>query len=799
MTNRIVAILLGVVLAAHAAPAAEFVVAPDGADTNPGTKARPFASIARARDAVRASGKAGREPVTVFLRGGTYYLDSTLVFTSADSGSATAPVVYAACEGETPVVSGGVRISLTWEPYRDGILKAKAPADFATDQLFINGVRQPMARYPNFDPKAKYFFGFAADAFSRKRAARWTDPAGGFIHAMHRSHWGDFHYRITGKDAKGEVLYEGGWQNNRRMGMHGQHRFVENLFEELDAPGEWFLDAGTGTLYVYPPVGVDLSKAVVEGVRLKHLVAFRGSEQTPVRFITLRGLTFRHAARTFMENREPLLRSDWTTYRGGAVVFDGAEDCTVRDGFVDTVGGNGIFVNTYNRRITITGCRILNAGASSISFVGDPKAVRNPRFEYHERQALADIDRTPGPKTNNYPADCLVHDNLLVRNGRVEKQTAGVNLSMAARITIRHNSIYDCPRAGINICDGTWGGHVIEYNDVFDTVKETGDHGSFNSWGRDRFWHLTDLADDELGTGRLADLPKWDAVETTVIRNNRWRCDHGWDIDLDDGSTNYHIVNNLCLNGGIKNREGFYRVVENNIMVNNGFHPHVWYANSGDVFRRNIVCRAYRPARMSKTRAWGREMDENLLHSAEKTGPAVELQKASRRDEHSVYGDARFVAPGVGDYRVQDGSPARGLGFLNFPMDRFGVVSPALRAIARTPVLPAAPGKAARGKPASGRRYAWFGADVRTLAGQGDLSATGLAKEKGVLIVHLPGNAPAAVMGFREGDVILSVGGKATDTAGDLLRVLKQPPKTKGVDVAVWRDQKTIRMAVRAP
>lgn len=60
---------------------------------------------------------------------------------------------------------------------------------------------------------------------------------------------------------------------------------------------------------------------------------------------------------------------------------------------------------------------------------------------------------------------------------------------MAARITVDHNSIYRVPRAGINIGDGTWGGHRITHNDVFDTVLQTGDHGAFNSWGRDRYWH----------------------------------------------------------------------------------------------------------------------------------------------------------------------------------------------------------------------------------------------------------------------------------------------------------------------
>jgi hypothetical protein len=86
----------------------------------------------------------------------------------------------------------------------------------------------------------------------------------------------------------------------------------------------------------------------------------------------------------------------------------------------------------------------------------------------------------------------------------------------------------------------------------------------------------------------------------------------GWDIDLDDGSSFYIITNNLCLRGGIKNREGFGRVVENNIMVDGGYDPHVWFAESGDIFRRNIVWTAYRPAVMHRP-PWGKEMDFNLV------------------------------------------------------------------------------------------------------------------------------------------------------------------------------------------
>ena len=282
-------------------------------------------------------------------------------------------------------------------------------------------------------------------------------------------------------------------------GINRGIQFVENVFDELDAPGEWFLNSKTHTLYFYPPAGLDLKNAVVEATRLRTLVEFRGDEEHPVKWITLRGLIFRQAARTVMDTKEPLLRSDWAIYRGGAVFFNGAEDCALEDSFMDQVGGNAVFVNNYNRRVAVRGTQIAKAGASGICFVGDPQAARSPLFNYGQVQPLAQIDRTPGPKSDNYPAECLVDDCLIHLTGRVEKQTAGVEIDLAQGITIRHCSIYDMPRAGINIGDGCWGGHVIEFCDIFDTVKETGDHGSFNSWGRDRYWRPNICRSQRLG------------------------------------------------------------------------------------------------------------------------------------------------------------------------------------------------------------------------------------------------------------------------------------------------------------
>ena len=99
-----------------------------------------------------------------------------------------------------------------------------------------------MARYPNYDEQAIRFNGTSAEATAPSRVKQWKHPETGYLHAMHRSDWGDFHYRITGKDNKNQLTLEGGWQNNRQSGLHPDNRMVENIFEELDAPGEWFFD-----------------------------------------------------------------------------------------------------------------------------------------------------------------------------------------------------------------------------------------------------------------------------------------------------------------------------------------------------------------------------------------------------------------------------------------------------------------------------------------------------------------------------------------------------------------------------
>jgi hypothetical protein len=750
-----------------------YFVSTHGNDNNPGTRVRPFASISRAVE--KARGQSGK--INVYLMGGTYRLNHAIVFTGQDSRESGGELALINFKKQKVIVSGCALLHLKWMPYKNGIWKASVEQNVQFDELFVNGQLQHMARYPNYDTIAHYLDGTAEDVLSPERIARWKSPADGYIHALHPSQWGDVHYIITGKNDKGELMMEGGWQNNRRMGMSEKYRFVENIFEELDTANEWYFDKRAKTLYYFPPAGLNLRTATFETPQLASLFEFRGQETKPVRNITISGLVLTQTVRTFMQNKEPLLRSDWTIYRGGAVTYEGTENCRLVNCTLVNVGGNAVFYSKYNRSCEVSGCQISNVGASAVCFVGDPDAVRSPSFEYNQFVPIAKMDRVPGPKTNNFPKDCIVYDNLMFNLGLVEKQSAGVELSMCQNITVSHNTIYDVPRAGINVSEGTWGGHVIEYNDVFNTVKETRDHGSFNSWGRDRYWHPDKRKMDSI-VAAYPDLALLDVTTPIILRNNRFRCDHGWDIDLDDGSSNYIIYNNLCLNGGIKLREGVNRIVENNIMINNTFHPHVWFRNSNDIFRHNIVGAGYLPIGIS---VWGKEVDYNVFPDSASLSEA----QARGTDMHSVYMPQLFKNPAKGDFRFKAGSAAFSVGFKNIAMDSFGVVSSKLKALAKKVNFPMvmAPIQAA-----DSETIDFMGAKVKKLTTLGEQSATGMAAIRGIIVISVAPDRASAF--FRTNDVIISLNGEPTNSLKDLQKARMSVIGTSA-EIIIFRNQHT--------
>lgn len=770
MKNLVWSTLLFLLSAFSAFAQKEIFVSVQGNDQHAGSQEKPLRTLGAALTLV----KTGNDPqIRIYFREGVYYFDSPEIITPATLQGKTLSI--SAWKNEKVVISGTKKLNLQWKKSNGGIWKA-AVSDFV-EQLWINGEKKVLARYPNYQ-EGVLFNGTSEDALSPSRIKKWKDPAGGFIHTLHAGMWGSQHYVITGR-IKDSLTYEGGYQVTRPSRIHPKSRFVENIKEELDAPDEWFWDKKEQMLSYYPSSDEVLENAVVEVAATPQLLVLKGTEENPVSGVTIERLCFVRTNRTFMEPYETLMRSDWGIYRGGAVFLDNTQDCTIRNCEFKELGGNAVFVSRYALNDTIQGNHFHQIGTSAICLVGDTSAVRSPACGYDDFIPYGQMDLTPGPRNGLYPRQCLVEDNLIHDLGTVEKQVAGVEIQTAALIDVRHNTIYDIPRAGINVGDGAFGGHVIEYNDVFNTVLETRDHGAFNSWGRDRYWHPDFRTMDRLTQEHPA-LILLDALYTTIIRNNRFRCDHGWDIDLDDGSSNYHIYNNLCLRGGIKLREGFYRRVENNLVVNNSLHPHLWFAKCGDVVRRNVFMQPYYPISLF---GWGEEVDYNFFTS----DMALEKVRKEKTDGHSRVGFLEFKDALQGDYTLPAGSGAFLIGFENIPMDRFGVYSPVFKALAKKPEFQKLQQV---DRTDDAKVYDWMGARIRVIKGLGDQSAYGLPDERGIVIVSVKPGSSVDKAGLRSNDVIRSLLGTDVSSIEEVFALTEGNRWKGGVLVKYFRNQK---------
>ncbi|MHC4791523.1 MAG: right-handed parallel beta-helix repeat-containing protein, partial [Planctomycetota bacterium] len=681
----------------------------------------------RARDAVRQLKKTANRPIKVLVRAGTHYLDKPLVFGPADSGTAEAPITYAAYRGELVTISGGRKLDCKWVSssvkWSKGVspmmcrLPAVKEGKLSFTQLFVNGKRQHLARYPNYDNsepgKSGYIWPedriprsvkdpnpdqnedmthnnvsprgiiFDPETFTKKR---WARPEEATIHIFQAHHWGNLQWTVKAIDYENHYIWfdKGGHQigakwTSRPINVNDSSQFyIENVFEELDTPGEWYLDKDKGILYYMPPEGIDLETALVEAPVLQRLIQFIADQYDPVRYITIEGFRITHTASTFMKKYWIPSGSDWSIHRGGTIFMEGARDCTIRNCWFDAVGGNAVFMNNYNRNNVVTGCKFTEAGDSAMCFVGT-------------------LEFTNGTH-KAFPYECKAHNNIIHDCGIFGKQVAGVYISRAKRITASHNLIYNMPRAGICIGDGTWGGHVIEFNHVYNCIRETWDHGPFNCWGREAFWCLTHAHSE--GTFKyphpVGRVKIW-AMEPTIIRNNYWHGNVGYDggyrqgIDMDDGTSDYHVYNNVCKDMALSIREGAYRTVENNIIIKPvvPLGVHVGHPDNNDIIRRNIIVTDGSVYYMNDTQhehpileeinynifyqptpGWG----ERTIITRRPRGEMTETYTLSQWQEMGydtesiVLEEDPFVDLENDDFRVRQDSPALKMGFKNFDM-----------------------------------------------------------------------------------------------------------------------------------
>jgi hypothetical protein len=245
-------------------------------------------------------------------------------------------------------------------------------------------------------------------------------------------------------------------------------------------------------------------------------------------------------------------------------------------------------------------------------------------------------------------------------------------------------------------------------------------------------------------------------------------------------------------------REGYNRQATNNVIINNSLHPHVWYPNSGDIFKNNIVFTAYRPAVMNRgieaDEKWGKELDFNFFVTTTK-----EMHRFAKNgcDQNSVNGDPLFVDPIKGDFSVKDVSPALKTGFVNFPMNNFGVIKPALKAIAKTPVIPSITIKTDKGKSRGNNlSIKWLGAKLSEPVGD-ELSAFGAAfAEGGVAIMQLDESSILKKYGFKTGDLIQKINATRIKNTTELKAYLEANQKVASHAFFVLRNQQKTEIKV---
>ncbi len=282
---KMIVCLAGFLLGLAAVPAlsGEFYVAPGGSDTGAGTKDKPFATLARARDAVRQAKAKLKEPMKVLLRGGTYYIQEPVVFGPEDSPAADCPVIYEAYPGEKPVISGG-RLITGWKRGEGESWTAEIPAvkegKWYFRQLFVNGKRRGRARLPR-----QGLYKIAAGADPPKRAFKFKP---GEINPKWRNlndvevvllqFWTEGRLRIESIDEPANTVKFTGQAFRPTSWNCGW--YVENVYEGLTQPGRWYLDRQTGVLYYWPLPGEKMEQLEVIAPVARHWIRLEGDYKT---------------------------------------------------------------------------------------------------------------------------------------------------------------------------------------------------------------------------------------------------------------------------------------------------------------------------------------------------------------------------------------------------------------------------------------------------------------------------------------------------------------------------------------
>ena len=430
-----------------------FYVSARGSDRNPGTRERPFRSLVRARDAVRGvNGRAARD-IEVRLLGGIYRLRSPLRLGAHDSGSPGHPVVWSAEPGQTAIISGGLRVR-GWRLFDrgGGIWRARVPR-VNSRQLYVDGRREPRARSAGPPPgMLKTATGYEAPSVEH----------GVVFHAGMEivSNWGWKSFRCPVGSVRRRVrvtqlaMAQPCWHNANvfaplfRMNAPS---WVENSYQLVDRPGEWYLDHLRGWLYLKSPRSLNLARADVELPLAQALLVADGTRGDPIHDLRFERLTFSYAtwlvpstgvgyaddqtglrvvdphqlpAGSHAENTTPIPGNVRLGYARG-VAFSG-------DHFTH-LGAAGLQFDTGSQDDEITGNRFDDISAAAIVLGGVALRDHHPRF------------------ADEITRDNEVFDNVVAGVAREYPDSAGIFVGFTTRSLIAHNDLYDLPYDGISV------------------------------------------------------------------------------------------------------------------------------------------------------------------------------------------------------------------------------------------------------------------------------------------------------------------------------------------------------------
>jgi hypothetical protein len=673
MKKKVVAwmVVLGAV---RAVASAAFTVAVDGSDANPGTEARPFATLSRARDAVRELKARGPLPeggVLVDVRGGAYQLAQPLELTEADSGTSNAPIVYRARAGEDVRLVGG-RIVTGWtavtnpavlarldEAARTNVWQADLRAQGVTDlgkmrsdaewtsstpglELFFNDQPMTLARWPNAgtvrigDLKVQDghmihgIKGSKAGTFTYEddRPKRWGGEKDVMLHGYWFWDWADQRYRVESIDTEQRVITLPAKPEHAFGFRKGQWYYAFNLLCELDRPGEWYLDRENGLLYFWPPAATPASGQAVVSV-LPALV-----KMAKVNCVTLRGFTLEAC-------------------RGTAVSISDGSDVQVLGCTIRNVGGSG--VGASGRRHRVAGCDIYQTAQGGISLTGGDRKTLTPGGLVAENNHVHHYSRWK-------PVYCAA-----IRLNGVGNRAA-------------HNLIHDAPHMAIGFSGND---QVIEFNEIHHVVTHSNDAGALYC-GRD--WAARG---HEIRYNYLHDITGYEGKGCVGVY-----LDDQFSSARIFGNIFYRVTRAAFIGGGDDT------VIENNVFVDCNPAVHVdarglgWQSEFHTTLAKQLEALPFReePWRSrypqlltvlddpDRSAPKGNVIARNIQWKGKWDGIEKKAQPYLVFQYNLLDLDPKFADEKALDFRLRDDSPAFKIGFQKIPVERIGLYADECRA-----------------------------------------------------------------------------------------------------------------------